>query len=341
MSQETPPVEALEVEEPNEAPKRPILSKGMQIYLVALFCGSLMKACSKMLVEKMDLFMVLFCRMLITSTLTFGSMYFKKIDHYFWGPPGARVLLFIRGAIGTFNIAATYFSIKYMTLPDNTAISFLTPLVTIVLAHFILKEQYRWQQAVASLVSLLGVIVIARPPFLFGEPKHDESDEASNEKTKKAYAMHTAAVLATLCVVFTAAMVAIILRKLKDKVHALHTVANYAVQAVICSLIALTVRGTWTFPSDGLQWLLIVVMGSFGFMLQYLSSMAIQMEEASVLANLKYTQIVYATVLEAVFWHDLPDLVSGLGIVLTLVGVIISTKMKPDPKKTENEAATK
>lgn len=344
MSEESIPVENLEVEEPsgpNEVQDRPFLTKGMQIYLVAMLCGSLMKACSKMLVERMDLFMVLFCRMIITSTLTFGSMYLKKVDHFFWGPPGARVLLFIRGALGTFNIAATYFSIKYLTLPDHAAISFLIPLVTIVLAHFILKEQYHWKQAVASLVSLAGVLVIARPPFLFGEPDFSSSEGTTNEQAKKAYAMRTAAVLSTLGVVLTAAMVAIILRKIRDRVHALHTVANYAVQAVVYSFIALIIRNDWDFPTDWKVWLLICAMGLFGFTLQYLSSIAIQMEEASALANLKYTQIIYATVLEAVFWHDLPDLISGVGIALTLVGVVLSTKMKRDAKAAQAENVTK
>lgn len=336
MSEHSTPKVTLDVEEPievlNESPKRHVLTKGMQIYLVALFSGSLMKACSKMLVERMDLFMVMFCRMFITGALSLGSMYFKGVDHYFWGPPGSRVLLFIRGSLGTFNITATCFAIKYITLPDHEAISFLTPLVTILLAHFILKEQYRWQQAVASLVSLLGVIVIARPPFLFGEPNFTSPDGTTDDQAKTAYAMHTAAVLSSLCVVFTAAMVAIILRKLKDRVDSLHTVANYAVQAIFFSFIALTIRGTWFFPTKWSDWLLICGLGTFGFLLQYLTSVAMQMEEASAIANLKYTQIVYATVLEAVFWHDLPDWVSGIGIALTLTGVIISTKMKRNTK---------
>jgi len=314
----------------------PIFSRGVQLYCLAMLCGSLMKACSKLLVEELDLFVVLLARMSITSILSLSVLHYLRVEHSFWGQRDIRLLLFIRGGFGYFNIVCTYFALQYLSLPDLAVISFLTPLATSVAARVFLKEQYRWQQAVASCVSLLGVVVIARPVWLFGahahpqtpaQPPETESQEGSVEQRA---AMHTLAVTGALMVVVTASAVMIILRKIKDRAHALTSVANYAVLSVLGSAIALMLKpsDSWSFPRAPKVWGLVILMGFFGFMLQFLSSKAIQMEEATTLSNFKYTQLLYATTLEFLLWHDVPDAISFLGMILILGGVVWSARFK-------------
>lgn len=82
-------------------------------------------------------------------------------------------------------LVGLYSSLQYLSVADATVLTFLTPLTTAVAGCVLLKEGYSVTQAVAggeryaltslvcgyleaSLVcSLFGVILVARPPFLF------------------------------------------------------------------------------------------------------------------------------------------------------------------------------
>jgi len=82
-------------------------------------------------------------------------------------------------------LCGLYWSLQYLSVADTTVITFLVPLTTSLAGCVFLKEGYSIRQALAagerishafwshcyrrSLVcSLLGVVLIARPPFLFG-----------------------------------------------------------------------------------------------------------------------------------------------------------------------------
>lgn len=82
-------------------------------------------------------------------------------------------------------LVGLYSSLQYLSVADATVLTFLTPLTTAVAGCVLLQEGYSVTQAVAggeryaltslvrgyleaSLVcSLFGVILVARPPFLF------------------------------------------------------------------------------------------------------------------------------------------------------------------------------
>lgn len=63
---------------------------------------------------------------------------------------------------------ALYFSLRYLSLSDATVITFLAPIVTGILGFFLLKEPFTRTEAFAGLLSLLGIVLIARPASLFG-----------------------------------------------------------------------------------------------------------------------------------------------------------------------------
>jgi len=86
------------------------------------------------------------------------------------GPKGVRTLLVIRGITGFFGLCGLYWSLQYLSVADATVLTDLTPLTTAVAGYLILKESYSTKQAVAAVCSLIGVVLIARPPFLFGSP---------------------------------------------------------------------------------------------------------------------------------------------------------------------------
>lgn len=79
-----------------------------------------------------------------------------------------------------------YYSLQYLSLSDAVVLTFLTPTVTAIVGHFALKEGFTRGQTVAGgkslakarlscrltslylVCSLFGVVLIARPEFIFG-----------------------------------------------------------------------------------------------------------------------------------------------------------------------------
>lgn len=79
-----------------------------------------------------------------------------------------------------------YYSLQYLSLSDAVVLTFLTPTVTAIVGHFVLKEGFTRGQTVAGgkslakarlscrltslylVCSLFGVVLIARPEFIFG-----------------------------------------------------------------------------------------------------------------------------------------------------------------------------
>ncbi|KAK0547181.1 hypothetical protein OC845_004226 [Tilletia horrida] len=111
---------------------------------------------------------VISVRMFVTLSGCYIYLVFIARDpHPFLGPPEVRKLLVIRGFCGFFGLFGLYWSLQYLSLADATVITFLSPLATALLAAPLLKEPLYARQLIAGLVSIVGVILIARPHFIF------------------------------------------------------------------------------------------------------------------------------------------------------------------------------
>ncbi len=95
--------------------------------------------------------------------------------------------IFVIRFIGLFGI---YFSLQYLSLSDATVLTFLAPICTVFTGAILLGETFSHRQILAGskqhifsllpwylnihclVISLVGVILIARPTFLFGSDTH-------------------------------------------------------------------------------------------------------------------------------------------------------------------------
>lgn len=106
--------------------------------------------------------------MSLTGICAYVTMRIIGIEHPFLGPPGVRLLLAARGIVGFGGIGSLYFSLAYLPLGDATAITFLGPCCAAILARVFLGETFTLVEAGAAAVSLIGVVLVAKPPALFG-----------------------------------------------------------------------------------------------------------------------------------------------------------------------------
>ncbi|KAK2462437.1 hypothetical protein APHAL10511_005534 [Amanita phalloides] len=258
-------------------------------------------------------FEILLVRMIATYIFSVVYMFYAKVSDPILGPQGVRHLLFCRGISGFFGAFGMYYSLQYLPLSDAVVLSLLTPLCTAVAGSFLLKEKFTNGEVLAGILSLLGVILIARPPFVFGAIDHDNMG-------KSFVAM--IGVLGS-----TGAFISI--RVAGKRAHPLHNMTYSSFLSTIQSAIgAVIARTPIVLPTRPLFLAMLVMIGIFGFTAQMLMTMGYQIEEAGRASMGLYSQVIFALVLERVLLGAVPGLLSILGTVLILASAIYAAFAK-------------
>lgn len=198
----------------------------------------------------------------------------------------------LRGAMGIAMMAAFVYALRTLPLSSAYSIFFVAPLLITALSGPLLGERVGPRRWVAIVVGLAGVLVLLRPSGdgLLG----------------------TAALMVLLAAMMYAVS-AITVRWLA------RTDSN---QAMVVWLLALMALGAgllawphWVPLRAGQLWLVAGV-GIAGAIGQYAITDAFRLGEASLLAPLEYTALVWGVLLDLALWHTLPDPVTWLGAAI-------------------------
>ena len=195
-----------------------------------------------------------------------------------------------------------YWSVMQIPLADATAVSFVSPLVVVALAPIVLGEKTGFHRWSAVVIGFVGAIILLRPGF------------AGNSLG------YIAAFGAGLGIGFFL----ITNRKLA---HAGVPLASIVYPAYLGSIIISPfIPFNWTTPSFEDRWLII------GFVIisctaQGMIIAAFRFSQASLIAPFSYVQIVGATLIGYLFFSDLPDLITWIGIIVIVgSGVYIAIR---------------
>ncbi|KAM4702848.1 solute carrier family 35 member G1 [Rhinophrynus dorsalis] len=243
-----------------------------------------------------------------------GLIYYKV---GFLGPKDQRIFLFLRGFLGSSAMILIYYAVQSMPLADATVISFSSPAFTCIFACIFLKEKCTIWDIVFMCFTITGVVLIARPPFLFGS-YHESIDDN--------YTDHLKGTLAAVASAVGAALTIVVLRKMGKSVHYLLSIWFYATIGLIECVIALIALGEWRLPSCGLDRWLLVFIGMLGLGGQIFLVKALQIEKAGPVSVMRTMDVVFAFIFQALFLNHTPTLwtVGGaLCIVASTAGTAI------------------
>lgn len=277
---------------------------------------------------------ILLVRMTITylGTLVYMYMYRNTIPCIPFGEPHMRKWLALRGFLGFISVFGTYFSLMYISISDAVLITFLEPSLIIILAWLILKERVQKMEFVGCLVSFIGVILIVRPPFLFGSSTTVDTGVESNNPAEKLFAA-----LVALLGAFAMAGVYIVIRYLGNQVDAIMNVSYFALVTVIVSLVGIIMIPSMKFqiPRTFKEWTLFINLGISGFCLQLLLTLGIQRERAGRGSLVTYTQLIYSIFWDAVLYKHFPSTWSGCGMFLIIGSTMYVLGLRSDNEPTE------
>ncbi|CDR37557.1 CYFA0S01e12112g1_1 [Cyberlindnera fabianii] len=308
---------------------------GLVFLVLAQFFNSIMAITTKLLEtdpsfgdDPIHPFQILFVRMGITSIGCYLYMKYYQKETDFWGPPNMRLWCIARGFVGFTGIFSMYYSLKYLSVSDSTVISFLVPSMTGFLAWILLSEAWTSVEASGALISLLGVVMIARPAFLFGVPDSSPANDGAETSDPKKRLIAT--VIALVGVLGTSG-VYIVIRFIGKRVHSLILVQYYSIVACTISFLGLILIPGLGFkiPQTFKQWFFFLSIGVSGFCMQFMMTEGIQREKASRASMMLYTQMIYALIWEVTIWHHIPGVWSWLGMLTILGSAFWVIKNKP------------
>lgn len=199
----------------------------------------------------------------------------------------------IRAALFVTSSTLFVYSVSIMALPTVVALSFTAPLFITALAPLILREHVGWRRWAAVTAGFLGVLFIVRP---FQDDWHWQ-------------------VLIPI--------VAALAGSLRDISTRRISAGDTSTSILLYSTIAVTGVGLMTWP---LGWApvapfdaaLLAIMGIAIGAAHYLFIEAFRLTEAALVAPFKYSSLIWAIVLGATIWGDVPDrwALLGSGIIL-------------------------
>ncbi|KLO15954.1 DUF6-domain-containing protein [Schizopora paradoxa] len=274
---------------------------------------------------------LIFVRMAITYVCCVSYMILTGVSNPFWGPKEVRRLLFFRGFSGFFGLFGVYYSLQYLSLSDATVLTFLAPSTTAIAGYFLLGERFARKEAAAGLLSLLGVILIARPRSLFGASSpadHAPSageisrslDEVGGGEDGVTSAQRLIAVGVAMIGVLGATGAYTSIRAIGKRAHPMHSMIYFSMMCVTTSAGSMIfLHEPVVLPTQFLWFMLLMMIGIFGFLAQTLLTMGLQRETAGRGTIAVYVQIIFASILERIVFHTVPSLMSIAG-TLIIVG---------------------
>ncbi|MQQ08305.1 EamA family transporter [Epibacterium sp. SM1979] len=216
--------------------------------------------------------------------------------------PGLHVW---RGLVGSTAMGFNFVGLGLLSLPEATALSYVTPIFTLILAALLLGERIRLIRISAVTVGLLGVVIMLSPQL-----GQDQS-------------LQDTALIGSLCILAASAargFVQIHLRKMAQVENTAAIVFYFSLTASALSL--LTLPFGWVVPPMHTL-LLLVGSGLIGGVAQILVTASYRFAPASVLAPVDYVSMIFALIIGYLWFDEWPSLVVLAGASLVILANVI------------------
>lgn len=204
----------------------------------------------------------------------------------------------MRSIFGWLGVTAMFAAAARMPLAEATAISFLSPLVTMALAVAMLGEHLGLRKGVAAGLAVTGALVILRPGTEAFQPA-------------ALYALAAAGLMGAE---------AVFIKRLSDTEPPLRILLiNNTIGASVSLAVASTV---WAWPDPG-QWGLLVAIGLVMVSAQANFIQAMKRGQASLVIPVFYSVLVFAAFYDAVIFRVWPGALAIAGAGLIVAGAVM------------------
>ncbi|EGG16124.1 hypothetical protein DFA_09796 [Cavenderia fasciculata] len=250
---------------------------------------------------------------LIGCLIILGSMKVNPL-----GDPSKRVFLTVRGFTGTMSLTAYFYTLSVLPLSEAVCISFTSPVITAALAAIVLKERWGIVEAICAILSLVGVFIISKPPFLFGTPTYNESLPGH---------LRLIYILIGLGGACFSSFSFVAVRKIGPGTNPFVLVLYFSITSCVVLLPLTLLTKKFTIP-QGTTWIWLSVLSIIALGAQGLVNRGIQLLKAGKAASINYIQIVFTFFWEVLVLKESVDVWTLLGAALILCCAAITAFRK-------------
>lgn len=215
-------------------------------------------------------------------------------------------LVLMRALTGTIAGILAVFAFTTLPLAEAYSLIFLAPPIATLLSVLLLGERIGWRRVLATIAGFCGVMLVVRPGF------------------RELLPGHFAAIAAAVCAAGSLLMLRVLGRTESCATLLVCTMGL----SVAANGIAMAFDFHWPSAMDfgGLA-----AAGILSGAAQILIMLAIQLAPASRIAPVQYSQIIWAVMLGAVFFREVPDAMALAGMGLVAISGLV-TFLREGPK---------
>lgn len=278
---------------------------GLRYMAAGALAFSVMSALAKVAGASVPLFEIVLARSVVMMVVA-GTLLRRRGVGFVGREP--RILV-LRGLLGFAGLTCFYFAVIRLPLADATVIHFTNPVFTALVAAVVLGEHVGLAEASLVAVSLLGVVLVARPGFIFGD----------------AAALDPVAVLAGLGGAVFSAGAYVAVRRLRNEVPL--TVVFYFAAVSAALSLPMVVRDP-VVPT--LTVLLVLLgLGVSTYVGQIFITLGYREERAARASSVGYLQILFAAGWGWMLFDDVPDVWTWVGAGVIVLSAVILVRMHP------------
>ncbi len=272
------------------------------------FWFSVMSLLVKIAGQRLPSMEIVLVRAVVTLVLSYALV--RRAGLPLWG--NRRGLLLLRGVLGCAALTCWYFSIVHLPLAEATVIQYTNPVFAAILAGVLLGERFGVRELIGVAASMTGVLMIARPSFLF-------ADSAPINP------LHIGIAVAGALFSATAYVTVRMLRNLDDPL----VVVFYFPIVTVPIVLPFALAG-WIWPTP-LEWAILVAIGTATQIAQVYMTRGLQLEPTGRATAVGYLQIVFAAAWGILLLGEHPDRWSFLGATIIIGGTLLVSLSRRAP----------
>jgi len=273
------------------------LGKGIVLILIAWFLFSLVFFIAKITSDEASIPQIIFFRNIFAFLFCIPWM----IKDFPNGLKTSRFgLVFARSISGLLGMAFIFLALTKISLVDATLLNNTSPLIIPFVIAIYLKKPIQHKLWPALIIGFVGIILILKPS---GKNFFDWGN---------LYALLSAVMISISTLLVRLA-----------RTEPFHTVLfYYFFIGLVCTLPFSLYY--WN-PLSLQTYLLLFILSIFSFFGQLAFFKAFHYGKAAHLSSFSYSAVVFAAILEWLFWHQVPDFLATLGIICVCIGGIFVT----------------
>ncbi len=275
---------------------------------------ALMAASSKWLSKDFSTVQQVFFRNLIGVVYVLLSIWQKPMQH----KGGKPALLIFRGVIGTISLYLLFYAISTLGLGQAITYQYTYPIFLSLFSWLLIGEKLNKREWTAIFAGFTGILLIFRPDMQLTAREH----------------------MIGLGNAILTSFAYLSIRQLSGYYDTRAIVLSFMLSGIVLPAISMTVGaftgpvegweflvGTFRWPVNISQWLVITALGITALIGQFMMTMAFQYGKAGQVAAVSYSNIMFSLLFGMMLGEGIPSVIvlSGISFII-LGGVMVARK---------------